>query len=46
MAATGLPNGHMLIATQNGQRVFEVDRAGKVLWEQNGVGQVFRARRR
>jgi hypothetical protein len=44
--ATGLPNGHILIASHQGQRVFEVDRAGKTVWEFKGAGNIFRARRR
>jgi HEAT repeat protein len=46
VSATGLPNGHFLVASQSAQRVFEVDRAGKVVWEHTGAGQVLRARRR
>jgi HEAT repeat protein len=41
-----LPNGHMLAASRNTGRVFELDRAGKVVWQQTYQGQVFRARRR
>jgi len=44
--ATGLPNGHILVASHQGQRAFEVDRAGKVVWEHKASGNIFRARRR
>jgi HEAT repeat protein len=44
--ATGLPNGHFLIASHQAQRAFEVDRAGKVVWEHKVAGNPFRARRR
>jgi HEAT repeat protein len=44
--ATGLPNGHILVASHQGQRVFEVDRAGKTVWEFKAAGNIFRARRR
>ncbi|HTU19217.1 MAG TPA: HEAT repeat domain-containing protein [Gemmataceae bacterium] len=44
--ATVLPNGHFLVASHQAQRVFEVDRGGKVVWEHKGNGNIFRARRR
>jgi HEAT repeat protein len=44
--ATGLPNGHFLVASYQSGRVYEVDRNGKIVWEQKGVGHVYRARRR
>jgi hypothetical protein len=44
--ATGLPNGHILVASHGGRRVFEVDRTGKVVWDHKGTGNIFRARRR
>jgi hypothetical protein len=43
---TGMPNGHLLVASYQSQRVFELDRAGKVVWEHKGAGHVYRARRR
>jgi HEAT repeat protein/outer membrane protein assembly factor BamB len=44
--ATALANGHFLVASYQGRRVYEVDRNGKIVWEQKGVGHVYRARRR
>ena len=44
--ATALPNGHFLIASHQGQRAFELDRGGKVVWEHKIGGNLFRARRR
>jgi hypothetical protein len=44
--ATGLPNGHILVTSQQNQRVFEIDRTGKVVWEVKASGPVIRARRR
>jgi HEAT repeat protein len=43
--ASALPNGHFLVASHQGQRAFEVDRTGKVVWEHKGAN-FFRARRR
>ena len=43
--ATPLPNGHVLIATGS-KRVYELDRAGKVVWENTSAGSAFRARQR
>jgi hypothetical protein len=43
--ATWMPNGHVLIASQGGQRVYELNRAGKIVWEHKG-GSPYRARRR
>ena len=45
-AADTAPNGHVLATSQNVQRVWELDRSGKTVWEYTGAGQVFRARRR
>jgi HEAT repeat protein len=44
--ASALPNGHILVACQEKQRAYELDRAGKIIWEHKNAGQVFRARRR
>jgi HEAT repeat protein len=44
--ATGLPNGHILAASAGNGRVFELDRKGKVVWEHQGSGNAFRARKR
>jgi HEAT repeat protein len=44
--ATGLPNGHFLVASHQGQRAFELDRSGKVVWEHKIGGNLFRTRRR
>ncbi len=46
ITATALPNGNVLAASSDGQRVFEVDRRGKVVWEHRDGNSVFRARRR
>jgi HEAT repeat protein len=43
--ASPLPNGHLLIATMGDMGVYELDRAGKIVWQHKG-GHVFRARRR
>jgi HEAT repeat protein len=43
--ATGLPNGHVLVSSQNNSRVVEFDRAGKVVWEHSGAA-CYRARQR
>ena len=42
---SGLPNGHVLVSSQGGSRVVELDRAGKVVWEHNGQA-CYRARPR
>lgn len=44
--ATGLPDGHILVASHQGQRVFEMDRTGKNLWDYKDVGNPYLARRR
>jgi hypothetical protein len=44
--ATGLPNGNILAACHNGNRLAEVDRKGKVIWEHRGSPTPFRARGR
>jgi outer membrane protein assembly factor BamB len=41
-----MSNGHILAASYQGHRVYELDRAGKIVWEHKNAGQVFRARRR
>ena len=41
--ATSLPNGHFVVASYQAQRVYQLDRAGKVVWEQKGVGHIYRA---
>jgi HEAT repeat protein len=43
--ATALPNGRILVGDDQG-RVYEMDRAGKIVWEQKTPGRPFRARRR
>jgi hypothetical protein len=45
-AAVRLPNGHTLVSSHVTNRVLELDRAGKVVWEQQAEGQVFRVRSR
>jgi len=42
---TGLPNGHVLVSSQGNNRVIELDRAGKVVWEHSGSA-CYRARQR
>jgi hypothetical protein len=43
---TGLPNGHILASCHTSpNRIVEVDRAGKIVWEQQ-VNNAYRARRR
>jgi len=44
--AMGLPNHHILVASHQGRRVYELDRAGKIVWEHKCPSQVYRARRR
>jgi outer membrane protein assembly factor BamB len=44
--ATYSANGHIVAASYQGQRVYELDRAGKVVWEHKGAGHAWRARRR
>ncbi|MGH7173001.1 MAG: HEAT repeat domain-containing protein [Gemmataceae bacterium] len=49
ITATPLPNGHLLIAAGNEVGVYELDRAGNIVWQYRVVGkpsQIFRARRR
>jgi HEAT repeat protein/DNA-binding beta-propeller fold protein YncE len=43
---TGLPNGNLLVASHSHQRIYELDRQGKVVWEHKNAGQIIRARRR
>jgi outer membrane protein assembly factor BamB len=45
-AAVGLPGGRILVSSQDTQRLYELDRSGKVVWEHKNAGKVFRARRR
>ncbi len=45
-AATRLPNGNLLACSNKDQRVVEMTRAGKVVWEEHAEGRVFRVRRR
>jgi hypothetical protein len=45
-AATRLPNGHILAGSKHDKRVVEMTPAGKVLWEEQADGPVFRVRRR
>jgi HEAT repeat protein len=44
--ASWLPNGNILVASYNNQRVVELDRTGRVIWEYRATKHVFRARRR
>ncbi|HEY7311181.1 MAG TPA: HEAT repeat domain-containing protein [Gemmataceae bacterium] len=44
--ATGMSNGHILVASYQSHRIFELDRAGKVVWEHKNAGHAYRARRR
>jgi outer membrane protein assembly factor BamB len=46
VSAQRLPNGHTLAASDLGHRVVEVDRAGKVVWEERLKGSPVRVRRR
>jgi hypothetical protein len=43
---TGMPNGHIIASSQAPRRVVELDRAGKVVWEQLISNNAYRARRR
>jgi hypothetical protein len=45
-SAVRLPNGNTLVASQNTQRVAEVDPQGKVVWEHRSDGRPLRATRR
>lgn len=45
LLTAGLPNGHILVASLTEQRVCEMDRAGKVVWEHRNV-KAYRVRRR
>jgi hypothetical protein len=45
-AATKLPNGHVLATSRFTQRLVELDRAGKVVWEYQNAGRPYRARPR
>jgi hypothetical protein len=44
--ATGMPNGHLLLASHTEGRAWEVDRRGRTVWEYKTGSSVFRARRR
>jgi hypothetical protein len=46
MSATGLPNGHFLVASHDRQRVLEVSGSGKIVWELPNAGKSSQARRR
>lgn len=39
-------NGHLLVPNYQNQRIVEMDRAGKIVWEYKGKGHFIRARRR
>jgi len=44
-----LPNGNTLVASANTQKIVELNRAGRVVWEHkttNQMDQPFRVRRR
>ena len=45
-AATKLTNGNLLVCRHANRTIAEVDRTGKVLWEQKIEGRPFAARRR
>ncbi len=40
--ATGLPNGHVLVTSQGIQRVWELDLAGKTVWEYKVTAAIIR----
>jgi hypothetical protein len=44
--ASGLPGGHVLVASHQDQKVTELDRAGKTIWEFKSDWHIFRSRRR
>jgi HEAT repeat protein len=44
--ATGMPNGHLMLASHTDCRAWEVDRRGRTVWEYKPGWSVFRARRR
>ncbi len=44
--ATRLANGNTLVASHQGQRVYEINREGKTVWEHKDTLHPFRARRR
>jgi HEAT repeat protein len=44
--ATRLLSGNTLVASHSGQRTYELDRQGKVVWEHKDALHIFRARRR
>jgi PQQ-like domain len=45
-SACRLPNGNTLACSQTNRRMWEIDRSGKVLWEQRLEGALMRIRRR
>ena len=45
-ASTRAADGHTLVASYHTNRVFELDRNGKVVWEHKDALHPFRARRR
>lgn len=44
--AMGLANGNYLVASYLAQRVYEVNRGGRIVWEYKNAGHVYQARRR
>jgi aryl carrier-like protein len=44
--ASQAPNDHILVPDYQNKRVYEMDRAGKIVWEYKGNGHFIRARRR
>ena len=45
-SAMRLPNGRTLVAMMNMSRIVELDRGGKIVWEQKTDSPPWRARRR
>ncbi len=43
--ATRLPNGNTLATVTNSKRIVEIDRTGKIVWQQVTQGRPFRVRR-
>ena len=41
-----LPGGHLLVGSHRLNTIREIDRSGKVLWQQRAEGQIFRVRAR
>jgi HEAT repeat protein len=44
--AASLPSGNFLVTSYQSQRVYELNRRGKIIWEHKGAGHVYGARRR